>query len=300
MQKYHFLCHFKIFYNPDPNSFTILTNQLNEMIVSILGCGWYGKALAEALIKNGVSVKGSITSPEKFSGLRDIGILPYLVKFGAAQQVFDPAFFSGDVLVVSIPPKLRAGEGGGYLPRLKFIIAACKQYCVKKVIYISSTGVYGEHNQAVTELDHPKPDTASGAVLLEAEQLFQQETLFKTTIIRFGGLIGPGRHPGRFFAGKTNIPNGLAPVNLIHQSDCIGISLAIIKKDVFGYLFNACSPDHPEKGIFYSEMAIKAGLVSPQFIPELNNWKVVGTANLKRLLKYSFKVNDLHAESVIY
>jgi len=60
------------------------------------------------------------------------------------------------------------------------------------------------------------------SALYRSEQLFHENTNFQTTVIRLAGLIGPGRNPARFFAGKTNIPNGNAPVNLIHLDDCIG------------------------------------------------------------------------------
>jgi len=268
------------------------------MVVSILGCGWYGKALAERLLKNKAIVKGSATSPEKRDALDDLGILPYLVKFDKAVNAVDPVFFDCDVLVVSIPPKTKSGEGESYLLKIQHVIAACIQYQVKKVIYISSTGVYGDYNSEVDELTAPNPDTPSGLKLFDAEQLFKKETSLQTTIVRFGGLIGPDRHPGRFFAGKTGIPNGLAPVNLIHQLDCVGITMAIIDKDAFGYVFNACSPDHPPKHVYYSEMAAKAGLPAPVFIPELNSWKIVNSIQLKNVLGYEFKVDNLNAPGV--
>jgi nucleoside-diphosphate-sugar epimerase len=108
---------------------------------------------------------------------------------------------------------------------------------LQKVIFISSTGVYADLNMEVNELTDPQPDTVSGKILYEAEELFRQQIKFKTTIIRFGGLIGLGREPGRFFAGKKDIPNGLAPVNLIELNDCIGITEAILNKNAFGYTF---------------------------------------------------------------
>lgn len=263
------------------------------MVVSILGCGWYGKALAESLLKNKVTVKGSATSPGKLDVLGCLGILPYLVKFDKAENTVDPVFFYCDVLVISIPPKTKAGEGESYLPKIQQIIKACVQYQVKKVIYISSTGVYGEYNSGVDELTDPNPDTPAGLILFDAEQLFKQEISFQTTIIRFGGLIGPGRHPGRFFAGKSGIPNGLAPVNLIHLSDCVGISTAVINQDAFGCIFNACSPDHPAKGAYYSEMAAKANLPAPEFVDERISWKTVNSNNLAAILKYEFKFKKL-------
>jgi nucleoside-diphosphate-sugar epimerase len=262
------------------------------MVISILGCGWYGRALAKSLIQKGISVKASATSAEKLEQLSAEGINPYLARFDADSENFDPAFFHCDILVIAITPKFRKGETTGYLPKINRIIDVIKQNQIKKVIYISSTGVYGDHNSEVSEADDPKPDTESGAILWEAEKLFQKEKAFKTTIIRFGGLVGPGRHPGRFFAGKKEIPNGLAPVNLIHLEDCVGISMAIIGKDAFGCLFNACSPDHPPKEDFYRDSTEKVGLSLPEFIHELNNYKIIISSNLNNILNYRFRIKN--------
>ena len=263
---------------------------IKKMVVSMLGCGWYGKALAAVLIQTGVTVKGSSTSPEKLDQLAESGIIPFLVQFEANTQHFDPVFFECDILIVSIPPKLKKDEASAYLPKIGRIIQTISQSSIKKVIYTSSTGVYGDHNKAVTEEDDPMPDTESGKILFEAENIFRQENAFKTSILRFGGLVGPSRHPGRFFAGKKDIPNGLAPVNLIHLDDCVGIGKAVIEQNAFGYLFNACSPDHPTKENFYRDVSSKGGYHTPEFIHELTNWKIVDSINLKTILDYNFIV----------
>ena len=260
------------------------------MIVSILGCGWYGKALAKSLLKNGVTVKGSATSAEKLKQLSAAGITPYLVNFKANSEAYDPAFFKCDILVISIPPKTRQGEGADYLPKIQMIINAINKLQVTKVIYISSTAVYGDDNKEVTELIDPKPDTEPGRILLAAEDLFAQQATFKTTVIRFAGLVGPGRHPGRFFAGKKDVPNGKAPVNMIHLDDCTGITLAVIEHDAFGYVINASSPDHPAKSEFYVRASLQAGLTAPEFIDELNGWKLINSVHTRDLLNYEFKV----------
>jgi nucleoside-diphosphate-sugar epimerase len=262
------------------------------MIVSILGCGWYGKALAKDLLKRNITVKGSATSTQKRNGLIEIGINPYVIQVNTDQVKYDADFFKCDVLVISIPPGLKKGEGAAYLPKIKHIIQAALQSNIQKVIYISSTGVYCDQNQTVSENDAPNPDTESGKILLEAENLFRNESSFKTTIIRFAGLVGPGRHPGRFFAGKKEIQNGMAPVNMIHLDDCIGISSAVIEQDKFGYLFNACSPDQPTKEDFYKDAALKGGYEIPRFLHELKNWKIVEGVNLKPILNYTFKVTN--------
>ena len=262
------------------------------MVVSILGCGWYGKALALSLIKKGFSVKGSATSKEKLKLLEREGIIPYRLKLGNEDLPMPHEFFNCDILVISIPPRTRSGEGDSYLAKLSAVINNILVNDVKRVIYISSTGVYSEQNKTVTEMDEPLPDNASGHILLDAEKLFSKQTKFKTTLIRFGGLVGPGRHPGRFFAGKTDIPNGRAPVNMIYQSDAVGITEAIITQDLFGYTINACAPDHPEKGSFYPMMASVGGYPIPQFIDELQNWKLVESVYLETLLNYKFQVPE--------
>ena len=262
------------------------------MVISILGCGWYGKALAKVLLATGFTVKGSVTSPEKIALLSGIGISPFLVDFKADCETYNPDFFNCNVLVISIPPRTRQGEGGDYLPKIKRIISVAKMHGVEKVIYISSSTVYGDDNTEVTELNTPEPDTESGRILLEAEGLFSSETAFETTILRFAGLVGPGRHPGRFFAGKKDIPNGLAPVNLIHLDDCIGITTAIIKQNAFGRVFNGVSPHHPAKSAFYREASLQAGLVAPEFIEQLDSWKLIDSLNVPGILNYKFVVPD--------
>lgn len=260
------------------------------MVVSILGCGWYGKALAKVLLAQGLSVKGSVTSVEKIDLLKELGITPFLVNFKSDNSRYDPGFFQCDALIISIPPKVRHGEANDYLSKIKGIIEAAIKYQVKRIIYISSTAVYGEVNGIVNEFDMPLPDTISGNVLLASEMLFRAESAFKTTIIRFAGLVGPGRHPGRFFAGKTDVPNGRAPVNLIHLTDCIDITCCVLDKEAFGYILNASSPDHPTKAEFYSDSATKAGLVVPGFKDELTGWKIINSVLLSELLGYKFRV----------
>ena len=266
------------------------------MTVSILGCGWYGKALAKKLLLTKISVKGSFTDAIKKEGLSLLGIQPYQVSINKDNELSDDDFFAADVLVISIPPKFRTGQGSEYLYKIKRIINLIERNKIKQVIYISSTGVYGDNNQSVNELDVPKPDDEQGAMLLKAEQAFKADERFKTTIIRFGGLIGPGRDPGRFFAGKADIPNGWAPVNLIHLDDCVDITIAVINQHCTGEIFNAVMPYHPDKKTFYTKASLRSGLTQPLFTGELKQWKIVESVNLADILNYKFKFANEDAE----
>ena len=260
--------------------------------ISILGCGWYGKAVGESLYEAGYIVKGSSTKAQKFSSIRAAGIEPYLVKFETDSEEFDPDFFKCDVLIISIPPKRREGEAPLYTEKIKKVRDALLQNGPERVIFISSTSVYGDINAEVDENLKPEPDSESGRAILSAENLLREDKNISVSVIRFGGLFGPGRDPARFFSGKKNIPNGNAPVNLIHLDDCTGITRAIVEKGAFGYTFNACSPHHPSKSEFYTRAAAQAGLEAPQFIPELCSWKIVNSVLLEPVLSY--KISSLY------
>ena len=254
--------------------------------ISILGCGWYGLALADSLIEQGFRVKGSCTKEEKLEVLKGRGIEPYQAVFTKEDSVYDPSFFVCDTLVICIPPNRKSGEASIYPLKIARIKEAALMANVKKIILISSTGVYPDLNIEVDENTLPSPDTDSGKALLEAESIIKASTEYHANIVRFGGLIGPGRDPGRFFAGKTEIANGLAPVNLVHQKDCIGVIERILNLDAFGHTFNVCSEDHPTKKDFYTSAAISSGLQIPQFIEELKQWKIVRSIKLKEILSY--------------
>jgi len=260
------------------------------MTVSILGCGWFGQALADALLRKGTAVQGSTTSPDKLAVLQNAGVIPYLIDLaGEADPGVYASFFSCDVLVVSIPPRVLQQPAGSFLKQVEKLIGLLCRYEAKQIIFISSTSVYGDNCGSVDERDEPKPDHVSGEVLLAAERMFREQTLFRTAIVRFGGLIGPGRDPGRFFAGKKDVPNGLAPVNLIHLRDCIGICQAVLQKQWYGYTLNACAPQHPSRKGFYTKASHDAGLELPEFVDESVAVKIVNSVYAGPELGYEFQ-----------
>ncbi|GGI24282.1 NAD(P)-binding domain-containing protein [Pedobacter mendelii] len=260
-----------------------------EKTISILGCGWFGLALAKQLFATGYSVNGSTTTTEKLQSLSENNINPYLINFTSETVSADKTFFEADALFICIPPKRNSTELQNFPNKIKLILEASKGKA-KQVILISSTSVYGEDNKIVNENSETKPDTDSGKVVLASEQILTDFLPNNYTVIRFAGLIGPGRNPGRFFAGKRNIPNGLAPVNLIHQSDAVGIAVSILEHQAFGRIYNACSTAHPSKKDFYTKAARESGLIEPEFLNEKTSWKIVESLNVSEFLEYEFEM----------
>lgn len=256
--------------------------------ISILGCGWLGFPLAVRLIALGWQVKGSTTTEAKLLLLRSNQIDPYLVQLddGLLQK---SGFFGSDTLLINIPPGLRRQSVETYLNQMQALADRVEQSPVKQVIFISATSVYEDSNSEVIRTD--VADTESP--LYQSEVFFTDNAKFNTTVIRLAGLIGPGRNPARFFSGKTDVPNGRAPVNLIHLDDCIGIIQSVLDQQKFGATYHAAAPAHPSRMAFYTEASRAAGLPLPVFIDELKEWKIIDPEKLEHELRYQFIHPDL-------
>jgi nucleoside-diphosphate-sugar epimerase len=236
----------------------------NKQTITILGCGWLGLPLAKALIAEGHIVKGSTTTEAKLNVLKAAGVAPFWISLSEEGVKGNITGFleSADVLIIDVPPKVKVGES--YPKKIQNLIQHIKAAGIEKVLFVSSTSVYADDNTIVTEDTVPNPDSESGTQLLEAEQLLKA-ALPNTTILRFAGLIGEDRHPVYHLAGRENIANPDAPVNLIHREDCIGIIKAIIAKGAWGETFNAVAPEHPSRKEYYTAKAKELGLEAPGF-----------------------------------
>lgn len=256
--------------------------------ISILGCGWLGVPLAKQLIRKGFSVKGSVTSEDNFGLLLKAGIEPFRIIVSDTGVIMDdPDFFRADVLVISIPPKRISDIELVFPSQIRRLIPFIQKAGIQKVIFISSTSVYPDQNQVAREEDALVPDKPSGRALLDAEALLSEQPEFKTTVIRFGGLIGVDRNPARFLL-KASEPIADAPVNLIHQDDCIEIISLIIDRQVWGETFNAVSPEHPRKKDFYRKAALQSGYSAVMISEQNAPYKIVDSSKLIRSINYEF------------
>jgi nucleoside-diphosphate-sugar epimerase len=264
--------------------------------ISILGCGWLGLPLAKHLIQLGYSVKGSTTNFVKFSSLQDLGILPYQIEIYSEEIVGQIIAFleESDVLIINIPPKLRGGEKEDFVSKMQQLISYIEQSSVSKVVFVSSTSVYSDINEQISEETVHEPTTESGKQLLASETLLKKNTAFQTTVIRFGGLIGEDRHPIRFLAGRKNIENPDAPINLIHIEDCIGIISSVLESDCWNETFNAVAPYHPSRKEYYIGKATEMNFPMLEFNPVVaSKGKTISSDKVQNVLKYQFKVNPL-------
>lgn len=259
--------------------------------ISILGCGWLGFPLAKSLLKKGFYVKGSTTSLEKLTVLEQANIDAFLISLHSDSIVGDIETFLKDseILIIDIPPKLRGINNESFVDKIKTLLTYIEKSSVKNVLFVSSTSVYADENRIITEETTPNPETESGKQLLQSEQFLQKNTKFKTTILRFGGLIGEDRHPIHSLSKKDNVENPDAVINLIHQEDCIGIIEKIIEKKSWNETYNAVTPFHPSRETYYTQKAIELNINAPKFNHSKTSiGKTILSNKIQKELDYQF------------
>ncbi len=263
--------------------------------ISVLGCGWLGLPLAAHLVQQGYTVKGSVTKPEKLELLAQKGITPYQVQITDTTITSNDlsGFLESEVLIINIPPSRREDVVLYHQAQMTLLLEEILKSPVRQVLFISSTSVYPDLNQEVTELENILPTKESGKALLAVEKLLRSNKHLMSTIIRFAGLVGYDRMPGKFLAGKKNVENGNAPINVIHQDDCIALITGIIRQQAWGEIFNASADLHPTRKEFYTLAAAKAGLELPTFANTADpRFKIINSEKIKQRLDYSFKYPD--------
>lgn len=265
----------------------------NKENIGILGCGWLGLPLGNYLYNKGYHVIGTTTREEKLNVLTENNVKASVLELTDQGPVGDVSVFSDcEIVIINIPPRRKSPEVVYYETKILKFLEAISNYYVKHVLFISSTSVYGQETKNLTEGVRPKPFTESGKQLLRVEDIMVNHAELMNTVIRFGGLIGYDRRPGRFFAGKKNLKNGGSPVNMIHRDDCIEAILNVIEQEKWGYTFNLCSPDHPSKKEFYTKAALALGMIAPEYDDEDPNGKSISPAKFIKELNYNFKYNN--------
>lgn len=244
------------------------------MKVSIIGLGWLGLQLAERFSQAGFEVKGTVRSSDKANTLNHLQVDICLYEFPnqAPDTVFD-----ADALILTIPP----GKIEDYLGMVWTLTEEIKLSSIRKIVFLSSVSVYPECNQTVDESYSGQPDSPQGKTLLEAEKMLLGIRGKTVSICRLGGLVGQNRHPGKFLAGRKDLPNPNSPVNLIHGQDATELIYTLLTQENVSSIYNLCSAEHPTRKTFYVKAADLLGLERPEFQTEgKESWKLVSNQKI--------------------
>jgi nucleoside-diphosphate-sugar epimerase len=168
-----------------------------------------------------------------------------------------------------------------------------------RLIYISSTGVYGQSRGEWVDEDSPcEPARAGGRACLAAEQAIAEHPLGRRAIVlRMAGLYGPGRIPNspEIRRGQPIAAPDEGYLNLIHVDDAAGVVLAAERrgKPPRTYVVSDGSP--VARRTYYEELARLLKAPRPRFAPPPADSPVAARATSDKRVRNSRMVAELGA-----
>ena len=141
-----------------------------------------------------------------------------------------------------------------------------------RFVYISTTGVYGDHRGGIVDETTPvNPTSDNAARRVAAEQAlgeWSSKSGCELVILRVPGIYGPGRLGlDRLRQGGSYIDESEAsPGNRIHVDDLASCCIAALDDGTPGGIYNVADGDHRSATWFAGEVARQAGLPAPRTI----------------------------------
>ncbi|MFW2543431.1 SDR family oxidoreductase [Primorskyibacter sp. 2E107] len=227
-----------------------------------LGHGYCARALAARLLPQGWTIRGTTRSLDKAEALQAEGVTPVLWDKAAVTD----ALHGATHLLISAAPD----EDGD--PALRLLGAALERAApdLHWAGYLSTTGVYGDHDGAWIDESTPlEPTTKRGKARVTAEAAWGAIPGLPLHVFRLAGIYGPGRGP------FSKVRNGTARriikpgqvFSRIHVDDIAQCLEASIKAPNPGAAYNLCDDDPapPQDVIAYAAELL--GLPVPPEIP---------------------------------
>ncbi len=239
--------------------------------ILILGAGWLGLPLAKTLQADGHHVVTTARSLENVTNLENQGLRAFALDLAdesstnvLAKQLREQDI---DTILGAFPPGFRQGSGEQYAEQWARIVHAASSHNITTVAMISSTTVYPNTSDSMTEAAATfalaETNTAfsdKARIMLKAEQSLI-DAPFDHLVFRCSGLIGPKRHPARF-ASRLKQVSTLAPANMVHLDDVIG-AVRHALYHCSNQVFNVTTPETVSKAEFYQAAIHQAQLDIP-------------------------------------
>jgi nucleoside-diphosphate-sugar epimerase len=255
----------------------------------LLGCGYLGYRIAKLWRAAGDDVIATSRSGELSLELLDAGVFPARAEVTQPEtlkwlsvapaltgQSIDTLFYA-----VGYDRSTETDIHSVYARGLGNVLAAMPS-SVKRVIYISTTGVYGTAGgDWVDEQTPPDPQREGGKASLAAEEVLRNHPIGKhSLILRLAGIYGPDRIPyiAKLRAGEPLAVPSEGWLNLIHVDDAAAIVVAVDQwanehPIVDGPAVFCVSDGQPAiRGDYYREVAQLIGAAEPKFVsPDANS-----------------------------
>lgn len=243
----------------------------------IVGCGYVGHRVARSWTAAGINTFACTRDAAKAERLSTEGIRPLIMDLSSPEHW--PELPAVDVVLWSVGFDRSAGAD-----RTKVWIDGLRELLSRvqfrtahgRVIYTSSTGVYGDSGgDEVDEETVACPDSEGGKACLAAEQIlrdFSARTGHAAAVLRLAGIYGPNRLLRRIADLQNGTPIAAPPedwLNLIHVDDIVRVVDAVANLPISSTfpLMNVVAANSVTRRTYYSTLAELASAPSPVFEP---------------------------------
>lgn len=201
----------------------------------IFGCGYVGRRVGKIWAGQGDTVYAVTRYRQTFPKFVQAGFKPLLADVTDAESITDLPTAATVLIAVGFDRSRYDKISDVYVDGIKNLLARLPAD-TRQIIYISSTGVYGQNSgEPVNEQSPTVPTRPGGIACLEAESILRSSPFSnRTTILRFAGIYGPGRLPGKkaIESQTWNQLSNKGLLNLIHVDDGVQIINTVARQQI--------------------------------------------------------------------
>ncbi len=279
----------------------------------VIGCGYLGARVARHWRDQGDSVWATTRSERRAGEFRQRQWRPLVADITAPESL--KTAFSGlpriDTVLIAVGYDRNSHHDRRhvYVDGLAHVLDSLPT-SAQHLVYISSTGVFGDANgDWVDETTPPNPEREGGKALWEAEGVLGNSPWKRrSTILRLAGLYGPGRIPNldrvrQWLDGQdTSAVNRDGFLNLVHVSDVVRLVAMVAQREPAGELFLVSDGSPTLRREYYAYLESKlqdrrdGGRVRNQDpqrdAPAIRSGKRISNRKLLRTLDFRFEYPD--------
>ena len=234
----------------------------------IIGCGYLGQRVAQEWLQAGDQVAVLTRSRKRAAELAATGLQTLIGDLTRPETL--PPFPACDTVLYAVGYDRSSPHSieEVYVQGLDHFLASASD-AIGRMIYISSTGVYGQNDGSWVDESSPcEPTRPGGAACLAAEGLLTSHALgSRSTVLRLAGIYGPGRIPRRaaIEAGEPVKASENGYVNLIHVADAVKVILAAEPCSDLPPILLVSDGQPVLRAAYFQEIARLLGAPTPRF-----------------------------------
>ena len=254
-----------------------LMQSFGKPSILIIGCGDIGLRVARQLSRSH-RVFALTSQQNRFQELRAVGAIPILGDLDHPESLWRLSGLAQTVIHLA-PPQ----NGGNRDCRTRNLLRILAQGsdAVRRLIYVSTTGVYGDQRgEKVSEVTPVSPQSERAQRRVDAERLLRLWAPahgVALTILRVPGIYAADRLSIDRLKAKTPalLPEEDAYSNHIHSDDLARLVCAAVYHGKPQRVINACDGGETKMGDYFDEVADAFGLERPTRLPSSELQKIV-------------------------